>query len=150
MANAGATDGRTPLGHRWLRRRFSQRTTLIYADSRAIPGARRTEVTGARTVELYPRAYAAGEDVVANLRVALRYEPPDLGGTSIDPRRFMSQIMLAQYTRDVGIPDRCPAIVRIRRDMSPGSRRASDSRSASSVLLLPPKGLTDPRGWKLQ
>jgi Fic family protein len=60
-------------------------------DSYVIPGARRTEVHGARTMEFYPQQYAAGDSVSANLRFALRHEPADLGVLiatlkAVDPR----------------------------------------------------------------
>ncbi|SFP93037.1 Fic family protein [Sphingomonas rubra] len=77
MAEAFST--RTPIGHMWLREHFSLAGPRPYTESYVVQGARRIEVTGARTVELYPLRYATGDDIVANLRFALRYEPIDLG-----------------------------------------------------------------------
>ncbi len=48
-------------------------------ESFLVAGARRTEVHGARIIELYPRPYATEGTVVSNLRFALRHEPADLG-----------------------------------------------------------------------
>lgn len=70
---------RSPLGHMWLRSHFDLRVPAPYTESYAIAGARRTEAIDDRVIELYPRAYATGDDIVANLRFALRYEPLDLG-----------------------------------------------------------------------
>lgn len=72
-------DERTPLGHMWLRQHFDLRVPLPYTESYVVAGARRTEIAGPKTVELYPRPYATGDDVIANLRFALRHEPTDLG-----------------------------------------------------------------------
>jgi len=70
---------RATLGHMWLRSRFHLPVPPPYTESYVVAGARRTEVIGHSTVEFYPRAYATGDDIVANLRFALRYEPLDLG-----------------------------------------------------------------------
>lgn len=70
---------RSALGHMWLRSHLGLRVPAPYTESYAIAGARRTEAIDDRVIELYPRAYATGDDVVANLRFALRYEPLDLG-----------------------------------------------------------------------
>lgn len=67
------------LGHIWLRAAFAPRSPPPYAESYLVSGARRTEVSAGRTVEFYPRSYATGDDVIANLPFALRYEPLDLG-----------------------------------------------------------------------
>jgi Fic family protein len=77
--NRTANDGRAMLGHMWLRAHFNLNVPAPYTESYAIAGARRTEASGPRIVESYPRPYATGDDVVANLRFALRYEPLDLG-----------------------------------------------------------------------
>lgn len=70
---------RAQIGHTWLRSHFAPDVPPPYVESYAVAGARRTEIAGARTIESYPRSYATGDDVVANLRFALRYEPLDLG-----------------------------------------------------------------------
>ncbi len=67
------------LGHMWLRAAFAPQSPPPYTESYLVAGARRTEVIAGRIVEFYPRSYATGDDVVANLRFALRYEPLDLG-----------------------------------------------------------------------
>jgi hypothetical protein len=77
--NRGINDERRPLGHMWLRQHFGLAVPVPYTESYSVAGARRTEVTGPRTVELYPRAYASGDGVIANLKFALRYEPLDFG-----------------------------------------------------------------------
>lgn len=74
-----SNDDRTPMGHMWLRERFNLSVPLPYIESYMVAGSRRTEIDGSKTVELYPRPYATGDDIVANLRFALRYEPIDLG-----------------------------------------------------------------------
>ena len=48
-------------------------------ESYAVAGARRTEVHGPRTIELYPRSYALAGSAVHHIRFALRHEPVDLG-----------------------------------------------------------------------
>ncbi|PZU56410.1 MAG: cell filamentation protein Fic [Sphingobium sp.] len=72
-------DDRTMLGHMWLRAALALQGPPPHTESYLVAGARRTEVIAGRTVELYPRSYATGDDIVANLRFALRYEPLDLG-----------------------------------------------------------------------
>ena len=47
-------------------------------ESSLVAGARRTDAVGARTLERYPRQYAAEDSVAAHLRFALRHEPFDL------------------------------------------------------------------------
>ncbi|HLY87972.1 MAG TPA: Fic family protein [Acetobacteraceae bacterium] len=79
MIEGDTSNGRVPLGHMWLRQHFGLSVPLPYTESYAIAGARRTEVMGARAIELYPRRYATGDNVIANLRFALRHEPLDLG-----------------------------------------------------------------------
>ena len=74
-----SSEERATLGHTWLRSHFTLRVPPPHVESYAIAGARRTEIMGSRIVELYPRAYSTGDDIVANLRFALRYEPLDLG-----------------------------------------------------------------------
>ena len=75
----GVSDDRPMLGHMWLRAAFAPRSPPPYTESYLVAGARRTEVIAGRTVEFYPRSYATGDDAIANLRFALRYEPLDLG-----------------------------------------------------------------------
>ncbi len=48
-------------------------------ESYVVASARRTEVHGPRTIELYPRSYATERTLAAHLRFALRHEPLDLG-----------------------------------------------------------------------
>ncbi|UXC90265.1 Fic family protein [Sphingobium sp. RSMS] len=67
------------MGHMWLRAAFAPQSPPPYTESYLVAGARRTERIAERTVEFYPRSYATGDDVIANLRFALRYEPLDLG-----------------------------------------------------------------------
>ena len=68
-----------PIGQAWLRANFAPNTLPPYTESYTIAGARRVEIHGPRTTFYYPRDYATGDDLVANLRFALRYEPIDLG-----------------------------------------------------------------------
>lgn len=70
---------RAQIGHMWLRSHLAPNAPPPYTESYAVAGARRTEILGARTIESYPRSYATRDDVIANLRFALRYEPLDLG-----------------------------------------------------------------------
>ena len=77
--NEGVSDDRPMLGHMWLRAAFAPQSPPPYVESYLVAGARRTEVIAGRIVEFYPRSYATGDDVIANLRFALRYEPLDLG-----------------------------------------------------------------------
>jgi hypothetical protein len=69
----------SPIGHEWLRRELSLAVPAPAIQSYVIQGARRTTVQGARTLEFYPRHYATDNDVISNLRFALRHEPIDLG-----------------------------------------------------------------------
>ena len=71
-------DNRPKLGHIWLRAMFAPQSPPPYTESYLVSGARRTDVIAGRAVEFYPRSYATGDDVIANLRFALRYEPLDL------------------------------------------------------------------------
>ncbi|MCL8380865.1 Fic family protein [Xanthobacter aminoxidans] len=66
------------IGQAWLRAFFDVRVPAPCTESYVVAGARRTETSGDRTTEFYPRSYATGDDPVANLRFALRYEPLDL------------------------------------------------------------------------
>lgn len=66
------------LGHMWLRSAFAPQSPSPYTESYLAAGMRRTQVIAGRTLEFYPRSYATGDDVIANLRFALRYEPLDL------------------------------------------------------------------------
>ncbi|WP_454888285.1 Fic family protein [Sphingobium herbicidovorans] len=76
--NEGIGDDRPKLGHMWLRAAFALQSPPPHTESYLVSGARRTEMIAGRTVEFYPRSYATGDDVIANLRFALRYEPMDL------------------------------------------------------------------------
>ena len=67
-----------PIGHAWLRANLAPDTLPPYTESYTIAGARRIEVHGPHTTFYYPRDYATGNDLIANLRFALRYEPLDL------------------------------------------------------------------------
>ena len=73
------SDDRPLLGHMWLRAAFAPQSPSPYTESYLAAGTRRTQVIAGRTVEFYPRSYATGDDIVSNLRFALRYEPLDLG-----------------------------------------------------------------------
>lgn len=79
MADEDSRGDRKPIGHAWLRRQLSLAVPAPYTESYVVTGARRTEVRGPRTVELYPRQYAVDDTPVAHLRFALRHEPTDLG-----------------------------------------------------------------------
>src|SRR3954469_7344827 len=79
MSDTAHNDERTPIGHAWLRRELGLAVPAPYVASYIIAGARRTEIHGPRTVELYPRQYAADNTPAAHLRFALRHEPTDLG-----------------------------------------------------------------------
>jgi len=79
MRQPVANDTRIPIGQAWLRQAFGLATPAPAVESCVISGARRTEVHGARTIELYPRQYATGDSLTSNLRFALRHEPTDLG-----------------------------------------------------------------------
>lgn len=70
---------RAEVGQNWLRSHFAPTVPLPHVESYVVAGARRTEMVGGRAIESYPRSYATGDDVVANLRFALRYEALDLG-----------------------------------------------------------------------
>lgn len=72
-------DDRPKLGHMWLRSAFAPQSPPPQTESYLVSGARHTGVIAGRTVELYPRSYATGGNVIANLRFALRDEPLDLG-----------------------------------------------------------------------
>lgn len=79
MTEPESNNSTTPIGHAWLRHRFSLPVPAPAVESWVAPGTRRTEVHGPRVQESYPRQYATGESLVANLRFALRHEPTDLG-----------------------------------------------------------------------
>ena len=68
-----------PVGQAWLRANLAPNTLPPFVESYTIAAARRIEVHGGRTTNYYPRDYATGDDLLANLRFALRYEPLDLG-----------------------------------------------------------------------
>lgn len=67
-----------PIGHAWLRANLAPNTPRPFIESYTIAGARRIEIHGPRTTQYYPRDYTTGDDLLANLRFALRYEPLDL------------------------------------------------------------------------
>lgn len=72
-------DDRTAIGHMWLRARFGVRAPRPHVESYVVPGVRRTEVHGSRTIEYYGRPYMPdANDLRAHLRFALRHEPIDL------------------------------------------------------------------------
>ena len=71
-------DGDRPVGQEWLRRELRLPVPPPQVESSVVAGARRTDALGARTVERYPRQYAADDSIVAHLRFALRHEPVDL------------------------------------------------------------------------
>ncbi|WP_327753692.1 Fic family protein [Sphingobium sp. SJ10-10] len=77
--NEDIADDRSKLGHMWLRSAFAPQSPPPQTESYLVSGARRTGVIAGRAVEFYPRSYATGGNVIANLRFALRYEPLDLG-----------------------------------------------------------------------
>ena len=79
MATPVAKEKWSPIGQAWLRSELDLAVPPPAVESYVGAGARRTEVHGPRTVELYPRQYATGGSVVAHLRFALRHEPVDLG-----------------------------------------------------------------------
>lgn len=79
MANLGSNDGPAAIGQEWLRREFGLAVPAPAVESYIIQGARRTTAQGSRTLEFYPRQYAADGAVVSHLRFALRHEPIDLG-----------------------------------------------------------------------
>lgn len=79
MPASDSKDDGEPLGHAWLRREFGLSVPEPAVESYLIPGARRTEIHGRRAIEFYPRPYAPGPSLPAQLRFALRYEPLDLG-----------------------------------------------------------------------
>lgn len=79
MTDTFQNEDRIPVGHLWLRRRFGLRVPRPYVESYIVPGARRTEIHGARTLEYYGRSYLSDpSDLRAHLRFALRHEPTDL------------------------------------------------------------------------
>ncbi|MDI4666742.1 Fic family protein [Xanthobacter autotrophicus] len=78
MSDAFRENSDALIGHAWLRTHFGLRVPPPFTESYAVAGARRREVSGRRIIEFYPRSYATGDDPVANLRFALRYEPADL------------------------------------------------------------------------
>lgn len=79
MAPRIPNDARAPIGHTWLQRELVLRAPPPAVESYVVPGARRTEVNGSRTVESYPHQYRPDDTVAAHLKFALRYEPVDLG-----------------------------------------------------------------------
>jgi Fic/DOC family protein len=93
MRLPSSNDARVPLGHAWLRQALGLATPPPATESYVVSGARRTDVQGARTIELYPRQYATANSLTSNLRFALRHEPTDLGVLiaalkALDPREL--------------------------------------------------------------
>ncbi len=89
---------RMPIGHMWLRQHFRLEGPPPHTESYVVAAARRTEVTGTRTIEFYPPRYATGDDIVANLRFALRYEPLD-PGTFVGALERIDPDILADWVR---------------------------------------------------
>ena len=79
MSNPVTNEERTPIGQTWLRRELALAVPAPAVESYVLAGARRTEVHGSRTIELYPRQYATDGTAVSHFRFALRHEPIDLG-----------------------------------------------------------------------
>lgn len=79
MLSPNSNDGSTPIGHAWLRQELGLAVPAPAIESYVIPGARRTEIQGRRTIEYYPRQYATDSTVTSHLRFALRHEPVDIG-----------------------------------------------------------------------
>ena len=97
MSSPAANDGPSPLGQAWLRQTLGLSVPAPAVESYLIAGARRTERQGRRTLEFYPRTYAAGTAVTAHLRFAFRHEPIDLGVLvaalkAIDPAEIESWV----------------------------------------------------------
>ena len=88
-----------PIGHAWLRENLAQKTLPPFVESYSVAAARRIEVHGPRTTHYYPRDYATGDDLLANLRFALRYEPLDLG-ILVAAFEAMPSETLAGWVRD--------------------------------------------------
>lgn len=70
---------RDPIGQAWLRQEMALAVPPPATESYVVAGARRTEVHGPRTIELYPRPYSTDGSVASHVRFALRHEPVDLG-----------------------------------------------------------------------
>ena len=68
-----------PIGQAWLRSELRLAVPPPFVESYVTAGARRTEIDGLRTVEIYPRQYAPDGSLVSHIRFALRHEPVDLG-----------------------------------------------------------------------
>lgn len=79
MGTPDSNDGAAAIGQAWLRRQFGLAVPAPAVESYIVQGARRTDATGPRTFEFYPRQYEADGTVAAHLRFALRHEPVDLG-----------------------------------------------------------------------
>ena len=79
MINPVTNVERTPIGQAWLRRELALAVPPPATESYLVAGARRTEVHGSRTIELYPGQYTTDGTVVSHVRFALRHEPVDLG-----------------------------------------------------------------------
>lgn len=70
---------RKPIGQAWLFRELGLAVPRPAVESHVVAGARRTETSGARTIELYPMRYATEDSAIPHLRFALRHEAFDLG-----------------------------------------------------------------------
>ena len=79
MSNSVTNEERTPIGQTWLRHELALAVPPPATECYVVAGARRTEVHGSRTIELYPRQYATDGTAVSHFRFALRHEPIDLG-----------------------------------------------------------------------
>lgn len=78
MSRVG-NEERDPIGQTWLRQEMALAVPPPATESYVVSGARRSEVRGSRTIELYPRSYAVDGSMASHLRFALRHEPVDLG-----------------------------------------------------------------------
>ncbi len=73
-----AHHGRRPVGQAWLRQQLNLAVPAPAVESHVVPGARRTEIHGARVREDYPLHYAPDNSLAGQLRFTLRHEPFDL------------------------------------------------------------------------
>jgi len=70
-------------------------------ESYVVASARRTEVHGLRTIELYPRSYATEGTLAAHVRFALRHEPLDLG-VLVAALKAIKPSELEAWVREIG------------------------------------------------
>ena len=70
---------RKAVGQAWLFRELGLTVPRPAVESYVVAGARRTDLDGARTIELYPMRYATEDSAIPHLRFALRHEAFDLG-----------------------------------------------------------------------